>query len=93
MIQPLQKSEGNNYQSLEDIQARKDELLEQINADNSEFGTKWEQLFTAKESGSKAEFIGGLIANSITALDAFLLVRKLMKNYGGLFGLRKRRRK
>ena len=87
---PVQNPKTNNYQSLEDIQARKDELLEELNADNSEFGKKWNQLFVSKESSSKAEFVTGLIANSITAIDAFLVVRKLIKNYGGLFGFKKK---
>jgi hypothetical protein len=35
--------------------------------------------------------IAGLISNSITAIDAFLLVRKLIRNYGFLFGRKKRK--
>jgi hypothetical protein len=38
-----------------------------------------------QENSTKGEYIASIIANSITAIDAFLLVRKLMKNYGGLF--------
>ena len=46
---PVQDPKTNNFQSLEDIQARKDELLEQLQTDNDHFGTKWNQLFVSKE--------------------------------------------
>jgi hypothetical protein len=46
----------------------------------------WNQTFVKREGSTKGEYISGLIANSITAIDAFLLIRKLMKNYGSLFG-------
>lgn len=90
---PVQKPKPNEYKTLEEIQARKDQLLEELNADNTQFGTKWHQLFVPKENSTKAEFIGGIIANSITAIDAFLLVRKLMKTYGGIFGWGKKKKK
>ena len=90
---PVQKSKPQPPQTLDEIRERKDQLLEDLNADNSEFGKKWHQLFVSKESSSKAEFITGLIANSITAIDAFLVVRKLFKNYGSLFGFKKKRKK
>jgi hypothetical protein len=87
---PVQKPKPQPPQTLDEIRERKDQLLEELNADNSEFGKKWHQLFVSKESSSKAEFVTGLIANSITAIDAFLVVRKLIKNYGGLFGFKKK---
>ena len=90
---PVQKSKPQPPQTLDEIRERKDQLLEELNADNSEFGKKWHQLFVSKESSSKAEFITGLIANSITAIDAFLVVRKLFKNYASLFGFKKKKRK
>ena len=81
------------YHSLEELQARKGELLKQLNTDNTQFSTKWHQLFVPKEGSTKAEFVGGLIANSITAIDAFLVVRKLFRNYGSIFGLGKKHKK
>ncbi|MBQ9231976.1 MAG: hypothetical protein IJ190_12500 [Prevotella sp.] len=90
---PVQDPKTNNFQSLEDIQARKDELLEQLQTDNSHFGTKWNQLFVSKEDNSKTAFIGGLLVNSITVIDFILTARKLYKNYGSIFGLGKRKKK
>ncbi len=90
---PVQNPKTNNYQSLEDIQARKDELLDQLQTDNSHFGKKWNQLFVSKEDNSKAAFIGGLLANGITVVDFILTARKLYKNYGSLLGLGKKKKK
>lgn len=90
---PVQDPKTNNYQSLEDIQARKDELLDQLQTDNSQFGMKWNQLFVSKEDNSKTAFIGGLLVNSITVIDFILTARKLYKNYGAIFGLVKKKKK
>lgn len=90
---PVQNPKTNNYQSLEDIQARKEELLEQLHTDNTHFESKWKQLFVSKEDNSKAAFIGGLLVNGITVVDFILTARKLYKNYGFIFGLGKKKKK
>ena len=90
---PIQDPNTPSYQSLEDIQARKDQLLEELQTDNSQFGAKWNQLFTPKENSSKTEFIGSLLANSITVIDVFLTARKLFNTYGSIFGLKKKKRR
>jgi hypothetical protein len=90
---PVQNPKTNNYQTLEDIQARKDELLVQLQTDNNHFETKWNQLFASKEDNTKAAFIGNLLVNGITVVDFILTARKLYKNYGSLFGLGKKKKK
>ncbi len=90
---PVQSPKTNNYQSLEDIQARKDELLDQLQTENNHFGTKWSQLFVSKEDNSKTAYIGGLLANGITVIDFILTARKLYKNYGSIFGLGKKKKR
>ncbi len=82
---PVKKS-PQQYHTLEEIRLRKEELASEMQQDNNKFSTLWHQTFVKREGNSKGEYISGLIANSITAIDAFLLVRKLMKNYGSLFG-------
>lgn len=89
---PVQKPK-KTYNSLEEIRERKDQLLEEINGDNNEFGTKWHSLFSPNKSGSKMEFVSGIVANSITAIDALILVRKLVKNYGGILGIGKKKKR
>ena len=80
------KKPTRHYHTLEEIRLRKEELASQIQQDNTKFSTLWNQTFVKREGSTKGEYISGLIANSITAIDAFLLIRKLMKNYGSLFG-------
>lgn len=72
------------YNTLEEIRMRKDQLSDAIEHDSEKIGAMWNELFKKKEDSTKGEYIASLVANTITAVDAFLLVRKLMKNYGGL---------
>jgi hypothetical protein len=79
------------YSTLEDIQQRKEAVQANIQKDNERIGLLWHDLTAPQKSDTKGELIANLISNSITAIDAFLLVRKLMKSYGHLFGKKKRR--
>jgi hypothetical protein len=81
----------NQYNSLEDIALRKDELKAQLSDESEKIGTLWHELFVAQKPNSKGELIANLVGNAITAIDAFLLVRKLMNTYGWLFGRRKKK--
>ena len=74
------------FQTLEELRLRKEELASEIQQDSTKFSALWHQTFIKREGSTKGEYFSGLIANSITAIDAFLLIRKLMKNYGSLFG-------
>jgi hypothetical protein len=78
------------YNTLDDIQQRKNALLTDIQKDSQQIGTLWHELTAPQKSESKGELIANLVANSITAIDAFLLVRKLMKSYRYLFGKKKK---
>ena len=77
------------YNTLDDIQQRKDALQADIQKDSQRIGTLWHELTASQKSETKGELIANLVANSITAIDAFLLVRKLMKSYRYLFGKKK----
>jgi len=89
---PVKKT-THKYRNLEEIRLRKEELAEAIQKDSDQFTTLWNQTFIKREGNTKGQFISGLIANSITAVDAFLLIRKLMKNYGSLFGKTSKKKK
>lgn len=80
------KKETTKFRTLEEIRARKDELLNELQQDNTKFSTLWSQTFVKREGSTKGEYVSSLVANSITAIDMILVVRKLMKNYGSLFG-------
>lgn len=81
------------YRTLEEIRMRKDELLNELQQDNTKFTTLWNQVFLKREDNTKAEYITGLVSNGIVAFDTFLMIRKLMKNYGFLFGKKNKRKK
>ena len=79
------------YNTLEDIQLRKDELRDNIQQQSGQISTIWRELTTPHPANSKGEMIAGLITNSITAIDAFILIRKVLKNYNRLFGKKNKR--
>ena len=87
------KKPTRHYHTLEEIRLRKEELASEIQQDSTKFSALWHQTFIKREGSTKGEYFSGLIANSITAIDAFLLIRKLMKNYGSLFGKTTRKSK
>lgn len=78
--------QSDTYTSLEEIQRRRNELSEDIDQHEEIIADMWHEMFRKRDDSTKGEYISALIANSITAIDAFLLVRKLIKNYGSLFG-------
>ena len=82
---PVKKSQSA-YRTLEEIRQRKDELLDQMQADNKQFTTVWNQIFVKRENTTKGDYIASLVTNSVTVIDLFLLFRKLRKNYKSLFG-------
>ena len=83
----------NEFCTLEEIRERKEALLDEIQKDNEKFVTLWNNTFLKREETSKGDYIASLISNGFMALDAFLLVRKLMKSYGYLFGKSKRKKR
>ena len=86
------KKPTKDYRTLEDIRQRKDELLEQLQKDNTKFTTLWDQVFVKKEGNSKGDYIAAIVSNGFVAVDTFLLIRKLIKGYGYLFGNKKRKK-
>ena len=86
------KKQTNDYRTLDDIRQRKDELLEQLQEDNAKFTTIWNQVFVKKEGNSKGDYITALVSNGFVAVDTFLLIRKLIKGYGYLFGTKKKKK-
>ena len=86
------KKPVREYRSLEEIRQRKDELLNELQKDNTQFSTLWDQVFLKRENNTKSDYIAGLISNGIVAFDTFMLIRKLMKSYGFLFGKNKKKK-
>ena len=86
------KKPVREYRSLEEIRQRKDELLNELQKDNTQFSTLWDQVFLKRENNTKSDYIAGLISNGIVAFDTFMLIRKLMKSYGFLFRKKKKKK-
>ena len=83
----------NSYHTLEEIRQRKDELTQELNGDSEKMGKLWNKVFVKREDTTKGEFVSSMISNGVMAVDAFLLFRKLKKNYNALFGSRKKSKK
>ena len=86
------KKPTTEYRTLDEIRQRKEKLADEIRLDNTKFTTLWNQVFLKKEGNSKGDYIGALVSNGFLAVDTFLLIRKLMKGYGYLFGKKKKKK-
>jgi len=80
------------YRTLDEIRERKDELLDELRQDNTKMSTMWNQVFLKRENNTKTDYIASIVTNGIVAFDTFMLIRKLMKGYGFLFGKKKNKR-
>lgn len=89
---PVQKP-IREYRTLEEIRQRKDELLNDLQQDNTQFTKLWNQVFLKRDENSKTDYIAGLVSNGIVAVDTFFLIRKLLKNYGSIFRFSKKKRR
>lgn len=79
---PTQQTE--TYNTLEEIQLRRDQLSAAINQDSEKIANLWSDMFSKNKDATKGEHIATIVTNAITAIDAFLMVRKLMKNYSNV---------
>ena len=81
-----------DYQSLDEIRQRKDEVLRELQKDSTQVSTLWNEIFLKKDETSKADYIASLVSNGIMAFDAFMLIQKLMNGYKFFSGKRKKKR-
>jgi hypothetical protein len=79
------------YNTLDDIQARKTALKAQIQESGDKVTTLWHELAAPKPASTKGELVAQLVSNGITAIDGFLLVRRLVRDYAFLFNWGKRK--
>ena len=84
------RTPDKNFRTLDQIRQRKEEIYQSLQRDNEQFTKLWGSIFVKKSESTKGEWIGRLLSNSVTAIDTFLLVRKLIKNYGFIFGHKKK---
>ncbi len=84
------KTDRHTINTLEELEIRKEELRTEIQRKGEVVAGLWEDLFTEKKASTRGEMITSIVSKSITAFDAFMLARKLVKQYGHLFGRKKR---
>ena len=83
----------NAYSTLDEIRERKADLSEALGKDTTKIQELWGKVFVKREETSKGDFIASMISNGVMAVDAFLLYRKLRKNYQALFGRKKSKKR
>ena len=90
---PYNKKTTTDFCTLEEIRERKDALLDEIQKDSDKVTALWNDTFVKRDETSKGDYIASLVSNGFMAVDAILLVRKLMKGYSSLFGKDKGKRR
>lgn len=84
-------NKSTTYETLGEILLRKEEVQRQLHDSGERIAQMAHEMFVPERNSSHGEVVAKVIANSITAIDAFLLFRKLSKKYGSLFSRKKRR--
>ena len=75
---------NQDYRTLEEIRQRKNELRRQIDRDNEHISQLWGALFVKRKDTTTGQFVTNLLSHGAMVIDAFLLVRKLRRDYGGV---------
>ncbi len=81
------------YRTLDDIRLRKQELRRQLDNRGEHINQLWSQVYTKREETTRGQFISNVISNSALAIDAFLMIRKLRRDYKSVASLFKRSKK
>jgi hypothetical protein len=84
---PKTATSQSKYQTLEEIRLRKEQLYEALQQDSKQIGQTWNQLFVSREDTTRSEYIMKMLSYGVTVFDAYMTVRKLRRNYGGLLSL------
>jgi hypothetical protein len=74
----------HDYRTLEEIRQRKNELRRQIDRDNEHISQLWGSLFVKRQESTTGQFVTNLLSHGAMMIDAFLMVRKLRRDYGGV---------
>lgn len=68
--------------TIEQIEARKEELRSQIKKKNEEISQVWSTMSVPKKTDTTGELISNSLSTGLKLLDIFLLTRKILKRYG-----------
>jgi len=75
-------------QTLDDIAQRKAELRDAIGTEGQQLNKMWKQLTSSrKQERTRGELIASMISYGVTAYDTVMTIRKLKRDYSGIFDL------
>lgn len=78
------------YNSIEQMQQRKEQLREVIGLENKEMKRLWTQL-TDESQATRSGQIATFISYGMMAYDGVMMLRKLKRGYGGLMNIFRRK--
>ena len=67
-----------NINRLDDIRVKKENISNQLKANEMEIAESWHELFHAQRPSNRGEMFAQIVSNSLTVYDGFMLVRRLM---------------
>lgn len=73
--------------TLEDFAQRKALLREDIGKEGKQLNRMWKQLTTRRQEKTRGELIASMISYGVTAYDTVMTIRKLKRDYSGIFDL------
>lgn len=74
-------------QTLDDFAERKAQLLEAISDEGQQMNKMWKQLTARRQEQTRGELIASMISYGVTAYDTVMTIRKLKRDYSGIFDL------
>ena len=80
----------SSYNSIEQMQLRKEQLRQVIDLENKEIHRLWKNL-TDDSQMSRGSQIATFISYGVMAYDGIMMLRKLQRGYGSLLNIFRRR--
>lgn len=81
---------SQSYNSIEQMQRRKEQLREVIDLEDKEIGRLWTHLTDSSQTSYGSQ-IAALVTYGVMAYDGIIMLRKLKRGYGSLLNIFRRR--
>lgn len=85
-------TDAKKYNSLAKVQARRDELHDELLRSKEQISGTWSAI-KGEKAASKGELVAGIVSKSVVAIDALLLASKVVSRCKGLFKRKKKRKR
>ena len=76
-----------SYESIEQMQQRKEQLREVISLEDKEIRRLWTQLAGDGKQSSRSDQLATFFSYGIMAYDGIMMLRKLKRRYGSLLNI------